>query len=101
MRDIREKQIKKLVDYVSKNDDIFKLVIFGNCITDKDDDDTYLEVAIEVSEENIYNDEMLYNFMNTISDITDGKFEYVVMNDPNLNSNTINLINNGVIAYGY
>lgn len=101
MRDIREKQIKKLVDYVSKNDDIFKLVIFGNCITDTDDDDTYLEVAIEVSEENIYNDEMLYDFMNAISDITDGKFEYVVMNDPNLNSNTINLINNGVIAYGY
>ena len=76
------------------------MTIFGAAIRDDFQDDEYIDIAVRVvKEEDILDEDVFFILAEAMSIATNGKFELVIENDPNLSDATINQINKGEILY--
>ena len=99
---IKQSQVDAIKKYVEENPDRYnKLVIFGKSITDEVKADDFLEVAIQMTnQEEADDDNALLDLFCKIDDITEGKFDLVIINCQNNSSNIMNLVNKGDVIYG-
>ena len=97
---IKKSQVEKIIQYVKENDAFDKVVIFGDAITDRVNKNTYIDVAVRTThEDDATNEEVLFDVLSAIDSATDGRFNFVVMNDPDLTSNTLHEIERGEVVY--
>lgn len=101
----RQKQVNKIREYIMKNSRVFdKLVIFGEA-TDDDypeeaEKDVYLDVAVKtVRDEDATDDDILFELISEIDEVTGGRFHLIIMNDTNVTSNVLHNIEKGVVVY--
>lgn len=99
---IKQSQVDAIKKYVEENPDRYnKLVIFGKSITDEVKADDFLEVAIQMTNQKEADDDnALLDLFCKIDDITEGKFDLVIINCQNNSSNIMNLVNKGDVIYG-
>lgn len=96
----KQKVIDSIITFISQYDEITKMVIFGDVLEENVSEDTFIDIAIEtLTEEIALDDNFAYNIVKEIDDITDGKFSFIIMNEPNISSNTMELIERGIIVY--
>lgn len=98
---IKVSQVNELKDYIKENSDKYnKLVIFGKSITNECTDDDFLEIAVQTTNpKDADNDEALLNLFCKIDDITDGKFDLIIINSKYNTSNILELVNKGEVVY--
>lgn len=96
----KQEQVKKICDYIMENDTIYdKLVIFGECLEEVTDD-VFLDVAVKtVKDEDATSEDILFDLVSTIDDITEGRFNLIVINDPDVTTNILHNIEKGVVVY--
>lgn len=96
----KQKVIDSIITFISQYDEITKMVIFGDVLEENISEDTFIDIAIKtITEELALDDEFAYNIVKEIDDITDGKFSFIIMNEPNISSNTLELIERGIVVY--
>lgn len=101
----KQKQVDKIRDYIMEHRQIYdKLVIFGEAtyedLPKELEEDVFLDVAVRtVREEDATNDDIHFELACEIDDITDGKFNLIIMNDPNVATSVLHEIENGEIIY--
>jgi len=96
----KQKVIDSIITFISQYDEITKMVIFGDVLEENISEDTFIDIAIKtITEELALDDEFAYNIVKEIDDITDGKFSFIIMNEPNISSNTMELIERGITVY--
>lgn len=99
---IKQSQVDAIKKYVEENSDRYnKIVIFGKSITDEVKADDFLEVAIQMTNQKEADDDnALLDLFCKVDDITEGKFDLVIINCQNNSSNIMNLVNKGDVIYG-
>lgn len=96
----KQKVIDSIITFISQYDEITKMVIFGDVLEENISEDTFIDIAIKtITEELALDDEFAYNIVKEIDDITDGRFSFIIMNEPNISSNTMELIERGIVVY--
>ena len=96
----KQKVIDSIITFISQYDEITKMIIFGDVLEENVSEDTFIDIAIKtITEEIALDDEFAYNIVKEIDDITDGKFSFIIMNEPNISSNTLELIERGIVVY--
>lgn len=96
----KQKVIDSIITFISQYDEITKMVIFGDVLEENISEDTFIDIAIKtITEELALDDEFAYNIVKEIDDITDGRFSFIIMNEPNISSNTLELIERGIVVY--
>lgn len=99
---IKQAQVDAIKKYVVENPDRYnKMIVFGKSITEECKESDYLEVAIQMTNQTEANDDnALLDLFCKVDDITDGKFDLVILNCNNNSSNIMNLVSKGDIIYG-
>ena len=99
---IKQSQVDAIKKYVEENPDRYnKMVVFGKSITEECKESDYLEVAIQMTnQKEADNDNALLDLFCKVDDITDGKFDLVILNCNNNSSNIMDLVSKGDIIYG-
>lgn len=96
----KQKVIDSIITFISQYDEITKMVIFGDVLEENVSEDTFIDIAIKtLTEELALDDDFAYNIVKEIDDITDGRFSFIIMNEPNISSNTLELIERGIVVY--
>lgn len=96
----KQKVIDSIITFISQYDEITKMVIFGDVLEENISEDTFIDIAIKtLTEELALDDDFAYNIVKEIDDITDGRFSFIIMNEPNISSNTLELIERGIVVY--
>ena len=96
----KQKVIDSIITFISQYDEITKMIIFGDVLEENVSEDTFIDIAIKtITEEIALDDEFAYNIVKEIDDITDGRFSFIIMNEPNISSNTLELIERGIVVY--
>ena len=97
---IKMSQVNKIATFIKANNNKYdKLVVFGKCLTSEVKEDDILELGVNVVDFNVEDYDFLYDLYLTVDDITDGKFDIVIINDPYVLHSVINEINKGDIIY--
>ena len=99
---IKQSQVDAIKKYVEDNPDRYnKMIVFGKSITEECKESDYLEVAIQMTNQKEANDDnALLDLFCKVDDITDGKFDLVILNCNNNSSNIMDLVSKGDIIYG-
>ena len=99
---IKQSQVDAIKKYVEENPDRYnKMIIFGKSITEECKESDYLEVAIQMTNQKEADDDnALLDLFCKVDDITDGKFDLVILNSNNNSSNIMDLVSKGDIIYG-
>lgn len=99
---IKQSQVDAIKKYVEENPDRYnKMIIFGKSVTEECKESDYLEVAIQMTnQKDADDDNALLDLFCKVDDITDGKFDLVILNSNNNSSNIMNLVSKGDIIYG-
>lgn len=99
---IKQAQVDAIKKYVVENPDRYnKMIVFGKSITEECKESDYLEVAIQMTNQKEADDDnALLDLFCKVDDITDGKFDLVILNCNNNSSNIMNLVSKGDIIYG-
>lgn len=99
---IKQSQVDAIKKYVEDNPDRYnKMIVFGKSITEECKESDYLEVAIQMTNQNDANDDnALLDLFCKVDDITNGKFDLVIINCQNNSSNVMDLISKGEVVYG-
>lgn len=98
----KRKQVEDIKKYLESNSDKYcKLVIFGKSITEESKESDFLELAVEMTNQKDANDDnALLDLFCKVDDITNGKFDLVIINCQNNSSNVMDLISKGEVVYG-
>lgn len=98
---IKQSQVDAIKNYIASNPDRYnKLVIFGKSITEECKNEDFLDVAVQMTSQKEANDDnALLDLFCKVDDITDGKFDLVIINCQNNSSNVMNLVNKGEVIY--
>lgn len=99
---IKQSQVDAIKKYVEDNPDRYnKMIVFGKSITEECKESDYLEVAIQMTNQKEADDDnALLDLFCKVDDITDGKFDLVILNCNNNSSNIMDLVSKGDIIYG-
>lgn len=99
---IKQSQVEAIKKYVEDNPDRYnKMIVFGKSITEECKESDYLEVAIQMTNQKEADDDnALLDLFCKVDDITDGKFDLVILNCNNNSSNIMDLVSKGDIIYG-
>ncbi len=99
---IKQSQVDAIKKYVEENPDRYnKMIVFGKSITEECKESDYLEVAIQMTNQKEADDDnALLDLFCKVDDITDGKFDLVILNSNNNSSNIMDLVSKGDIIYG-
>ncbi len=99
---IKQPQVDAIKDYIEKHPDRYnKLIVFGKSITEETTADDYLEIAVQMTNpKDADDDNALLDLFCKVDDITDGKFDLVIINCQHNSSNIMNIVNKGDIIYG-
>lgn len=98
----KKHQVEEIRQYIEDNADLYnKLIIFGKSIDPNSTIDDDLEVAVSMANpEDAEDDEAQMDLFCTIDEITNGKFDLVIINSSENSNNIIGLVNKGEIIYG-
>lgn len=99
---VKQSQVDAIKKYVADNPDRYnKMIVFGKSITEECKESDYLEVAIQMTNQKEADDDnALLDLFCKVDDITDGKFDLVILNSSNNSSNIMDLVSKGDIIYG-
>src|SRR5574344_1944314 len=94
-------QVEQIKKYIESNNNLYnKLVIYGVCTTPEGTDKDYLGVAVQTIDNSLAdNDDGLLDLFCAVDDITEGKFDLVIINSRNTR-NIANNIKKGELLYG-